>query len=415
MLFSTLTYSLRDFSRPRLADALAKRGRGAWADEFDDRTTDFIFTTALGRMMANLLILIFILELSYNPSWPKWLHYVVAVAATALISMFCSVAIPHALSRHAAEAIIAGHARFLRLWRTGLSPLTRLMDGVDALVARIAGNGPNRVQDLEEKAEELEQEILSVVEEGEKEGVVDETEKEMITSVIEFRDITVGQIMTARTEIVALPIDASLVEIRRHLEESGHSRIPVYEGTLDRIVGVLYARDLLKHLGHNTDRFDIRSAMRQPLYVPKSKVLRDLLTDFRVQKIHIAIVLDEYGGTAGLVTIEDVLEEIVGEISDEHEPHEVPAFHKIDETTAEADARIYIDELNRLFGMNLPEDQGFDTLGGFLTTTIGRIPSSGAVFEHSFVRYTILDAEPQKVNRVRIELLPQPAEAPTAL
>jgi magnesium and cobalt transporter len=153
--------------------------------------------------------------------------------------------------------------------------------------------------------------------------------------------------------------------------------------------------------------------MRPALFVPETKPLRDLLNDFRLQKVHLAIVLDEYGGTAGLVTIEDLLEEIVGDISDEHEPAEPAMVRKIDEQTWEVDARVYVDELNRALGLNLPEDAGYDTLGGFVSTTLGRIPADGTVFERDGVRYTILDAEPQKVNRVKIELLqsPVPEEA----
>lgn len=411
LLFSTLTYALRDFSRARLESQLERRGRSAWLEVFVDRTNDLIFSTAVGRLFSNLLILIFVLEVAHDLYLPRWAHYAVGVLTTGLVAMFCSVAIPHALARHAGESILAGHARFLMLWRAALSPVTALMNAADAMVKRLAG--VSSTAEVEEKAQELEEEILSVVEEGEKEGVVDETEKEMITSVIEFRDTTVGQIMTARPEIFALPIDASLNHVKRALEESGHSRLPIHEGSLDKIVGVLYARDLLRHLGLPADKFDIRSAMRQPLYVPKTKNLRDLLADFKAQKIHIAIVLDEYGGTAGLVTIEDVIEELVGDISDEHEPHEPAMLKRLGETSAEVDARMYIDELNRIMGLHLPEDAGYDTLGGYLSTTIGQIPAMGTVFEHGGVRYTILDAEPQKVNRVRVEILAaSPSEAP---
>jgi magnesium and cobalt transporter len=139
--------------------------------------------------------------------------------------------------------------------------------------------------------------------------------------------------------------------------------------------------------------------------VPEVKPLRDLLRDFRQQKVHIAIVADEYGGTAGLVTIEDILEELVGEISDEHEPIEPSMFRKVDERTADVDARIYIGDLNRLFDLNLPDDAGYETLGGFVSVTMGRIPEEGASFEHEGVRYTVTSAEPQKVNRVKIERL----------
>jgi putative hemolysin len=238
--------------------------------------------------------------------------------------------------------------------------------------------------------------------------VVDEQEREMIESVIEFNDTQVGQIMTARPEIIGLEINASLKKVMQVIEQSGHSRIPVYDGTLDHIAGILYARDLLKFIGQSTHSFDIRAAMRPAYYVPETKPLRDLLQDFRLQKVHMAIVLDEYGGTAGLVTIEDLLEELVGEISDEHEPLEPAMFTRADESTIEADARIYVDELNRLSGLNLPEEAGYETLGGFVSNTLGRIPEPGTKFEHGGARYTILDAEPHKVNRVRIELLLQP-------
>src|SRR5207248_1863515 len=144
---------------------------------------------------------------------------------------------------------------------------------------------------------------------------------------------------------------------------------------------------------------------------PETKPLRDLLNDFRLQKVHIAIVVDEYGGTAGLVTIEDILEELVGDISDEHEPAEPAMLRRIDDQTWEADARVYLDELNRQVGLAIPEDQGFDTLGGFISTTLGRIPAAGTQFEHANVKYTVLGAEPQKINRVKIEMQPVAVEA----
>jgi CBS domain containing-hemolysin-like protein len=197
---------------------------------------------------------------------------------------------------------------------------------------------------------------------------------------------------------------ASLDTIRQTVEATGHSRIPVFERTLDHIVGILYARDLLKYIGEPPEKFDLRAAVRPALYVPDTKPLRDLLQDFRLQKVHIAIVLDEYGGTAGLVTIEDIIEELVGDISDEHERTEPALLKRLSDQSWDADARVYIDELNRTLGLTLPEDGGFDTLGGFITTTLGRIPTTGTTFEHAGVKYTILHAEPQKVNRVKIDM-----------
>jgi len=294
----------------------------------------------------------------------------------------------------------------LHVVRLLLLPVTKFMHGIDAAVRKIAGARP------EVEAEEIENEILSAVEEGVKEGVVDRQERQIIESVIEFRDTQAGQIMTARPEIVALEVGAGLEEVKRTIEESGHSRVPVYDGTLDHIVGILYARDLLRYLGGTMiERFDLRSVVRSPLFVPETKPLRDLLMEFRLQKVHIAIVLDEYGGTAGLLTIEDILEELVGEISDEHEPQEPAMIRRLDDQTFDVDARVYVTDVNRQCGLSIPEDAGYDTIGGFVTVTVGAIPQEGAVFDHDGAWFTVLEAEPQRVMRLRIELLPQASAA----
>jgi putative hemolysin len=175
------------------------------------------------------------------------------------------------------------------------------------------------------------------------------------------------------------------------------------------VIGILYARDLMKYLGVPDAKLDVRATMRPSMVVPETQPLRDLLKDFRLQKVHIAVVLDEYGSTAGIVTVEDIIEELVGEISDEHEPAEPAMLKRIDDRTAEADARVRIDELNRLMGLSLPEDAGYETLGGFVTAQLSRIAEKGTVFEHDSVRYTVIDAEPQRVKRVKIEVIGEPA------
>ena len=174
---------------------------------------------------------------------------------------------------------------------------------------------------------------------------------------------------------------------------------------------MLYARDLLRHLGRPPEEFDIRSAIRPAIFVPETKPLRDLLAEFRLQKVHIAIVMDEYGGTAGLASIEDILEELVGEISDEHEPKSPAMYRRLDDLTHEADARVPIEDLNRQLGLNIPQDAGYETLGGFTTATLGRIPPAGTTFEHGGARFEVLEAEPQRVKRLRITLLPQASQA----
>jgi putative hemolysin len=373
LLFALLTYSLRDFSRGKLEALLEKTGRSDWFDRTIERSADLAFVTAVVRMLSNILLLVGFLRLMALTDLRLSVQYLIAVLVTGVVSIVLSVAVPHAVARHAAEEVVAYSLPLLHGMYAVLSPAVKLMHWIEAAVERVAGEG--------EGAEEaIEQEIMSAVEEGEEQGVVDEQEREMIESVIEFRDTTAGQIMTSRPEVVAIEIGASLAEVKRTLEESGHSRIPVYEKDLDHITGVLYARDLLKHLGRPPEQFEMRSALRPPIYVPETKTLRDLLRDFRHQKVHIAIVLDEYGGTAGLVTIEDIIEELVGEIQDEHEPIEPAMFKRVDERTFEVDARLRVEELNRLSGLNLPEEAGYETVGGFVSTTVGRIPEAGIEF-----------------------------------
>jgi putative hemolysin len=404
LAFSTLTYSLRDVSRVRLAEALERRGRGEMLDPTIARLNELVLATAIGRLFGNTAILLGVLYLLERSGASTFTRYLLACVLAGSLSLMFSVAIPHALARYAGDKIVARWVGFLHAYRALMLFITVPMRWIDDLIRQAVG-APS-----DSEAEHIEQEILSAVEEGAAEGIVDDQEREIIKSVIQFRDTTAGQIMTARPEIVGLELLTKLEEVKRLIEESGHSRIPVYAGTLDHVVGVLYARDLVPYVGQPAHRFDLRSALRPPLYVPETKPLRDLLHEFRVKKVHIAIVLDEYGGTAGLITIEDVLEELVGDISDEHEPLEPAMFKRLSENLAEADARIYIDELNRLMGLTLPEDAGYDTLGGFVSTTLGRIPEKGETFDAQGAKFTVLDAEPQKVNRVRVELVPQPVE-----
>jgi putative hemolysin len=407
LLFSTLTYSLRDFSRAKLTDILTRRGKADYVGPTLEHTSDLIFVTAVFRLFSNILVLIGVLRLFQEHGYyGVGLQYLLSVVVTGIITLFCSVAIPHALSRHAAEHIIALFVEMLHGLRAILMPVTKVMHLTDALVERAASRGgSDEPQKLEQ---EIEQEIIAAVAEGTKEGVVDEVERQMIESVIAFHNTQVGQIMTARPEIYALDVKSTLEGVKAKIAESGHSRIPVYEGSLDHIVGVLYARDLIRHLGEPPETFNTRAMMRPPFYVPETKPLVDLLKDFRRQKVHIAIVSDEYGGTAGLITIEDIFEELVGDISDEHEPIEPAMLVRQDDSTAEADARIYIDELNAQLSLSLPTDAGYDTLGGFVSNTLGRIPEAGTTFEHNGIKFTILDAEPQKVNRVKLEMAMQP-------
>ncbi|MGA2584838.1 MAG: hemolysin family protein [Tepidisphaeraceae bacterium] len=404
LFFSCLTYSLREFSRARLADFLGKHDGDKWFDTVTDNVKDLTFVTAVLRQFSNIIIWVMVFagfELSRSDNLLRWGLTILLVG---VIAMFCSVAIPGAAARYAAAEIVGTFAPLLFVLNIIFYPLTMVTRWMDHVMRKALG-ARDQLSETQ-----IEEEILSAVEEGEKEGVVNEQEREMIESVIEFRDTTAGHIMTTRQEVVALPATATIEEVKKTIEESGHSRIPIHDGSLDHVIGILYARDLMKYLGVAGAQLDVRAAMRPPMLVPETKPLRDLLSEFRLQKVHLAVVLDEYGVTAGVVTVEDVIEELVGEISDEHEPTEPAMFKRLDDRTAEADARLHIDELNRMMGLSIPEDAGYETLGGFLSTSLARIPEKGAVLDHQSVRYTVLEAEPQRAKRIRIEMIAEPAK-----
>jgi putative hemolysin len=401
LFFSCLTYSLRDLSRPRLADYLGKHNGDKWFDDLVEHTADLAFLTAIARQLCNILLWLAVLAWLELYGVEIFLRYVLALLIAGLITIFVAVTIPAVVAKYAGPEIVGFFAPTLYVLRRAFGPGARLMHGADRVARRALGvaSDPPR--------EQFQDEILSAIENGEKKGIVGEQEREMIESVIEFRRSTAGQIMIPRPQIVALEANSTLAEVRRVVLEAGFARFPVYEGSLDHIIGILHVRDLIRHVGAEpmaAEPFSLRPVMRPASFVPETKPLRDLLTDFRAQKSQIAIVLDEYGGVAGLVTIEDLLEELVGEISDEHEKISPILSRRLDDRVAEADASVRLAELNQSLGIHLPENDGYDTLGGFLSTSLGRIPPAGTVWEHEGIRYTVLAAEPQRIIRVKIEL-----------
>ena len=258
LMFSALTYALRDLPRVRLAEFLERKGRQKWLDVTADNVGDLVLATAFWRMLFNTAIVVFSLVLIQRTVVSPVLAYVLAFMLAGVITLVFSIALPNSLAQYTAAEMVGSFAAFLYGLRIMMKPITALMNWIDEGVRNAAG-APESPE-----AEQIEQEIMSMVEEGEKEGVVDEQERAMIESVIEFRDTTAGQIMTPRTQIVAIDLDSTLEHVRQTIEESGHSRIPIYTGTIDQIVGVLYARDQLRFLGQTTFAFNMKTVMRPP-------------------------------------------------------------------------------------------------------------------------------------------------------
>jgi CBS domain containing-hemolysin-like protein len=194
-----------------------------------------------------------------------------------------------------------------------------------------------------------------------------------------------------------------LQKILETITIAGHTRVPVYQDNIDNIIGLVYAKDLLTEIGKTSGDFKLRDKMRDAYFVPETKPLRTLLHEFQNQKLHIAVVLDEYGGTAGIVTLEDILEELVGEITDEYEETPPEPIKEIDQNTIEADARTYIDDLNDQFELNLPEDEDYETIGGFAFSRLGYIPKTGENFDYKNLKFTIASAEARRIKRIRIQ------------
>ena len=400
LLFSTLNLALHVPSRTRLAEEFKRSGRSDLFESFVAIRPQCMLATAILRAASTLLLLLIALweieAFGANDSrFPTLASFAIALA---LVLVF-GVAIPNAWSKYSGEWLVVRVLPLLRLVRILCYPITVVLAVFDPVVRRLAGVP---VLDARSYAEELEREILHAVSEGELHGAVDEEEKEMIESVIELTDTDVEEIMTPRTDIVAIPKDIDLDGVLQTIRERGHSRIPVYDGTIDSILGVLYAKDLLSRTPD--EDFQVTSMMRKALFVPESKPVREMLREFQARKVHIAIVLDEYGGTAGMVTIEDILEELVGEIEDEYEETAPAELKRIDDHTVEVDARMRIDDLNDQLDIQLPEDENYETIGGFVFSTLGKVPEIGDHCEHNQIGIQVIAAEPRRILRVRLKI-----------
>lgn len=251
-----------------------------------------------------------------------------------------------------------------------------------------------------------EEEIQELIEAGEEEGVVGGEEREMIRAIFALDSTVVREIMVPRTDMACINVDASVRETLDAIIACGHSRIPVYEGTVDNIVGLLYAKDLLKCWGMEEAQIALRDLLRTPYFIPETKNLEELLQEFKKKRVHLAIVIDEYGGTSGLVTIEDLLEQIVGDIQDEYDMEE-ELFTRNEDGSISADGRLPIEDLEAELDLVIERDK-FDTVGGLVFHLAGSIPAVGDIIEGDGLRVTVLDADQRRLKRVLIRRVEEP-------
>ncbi len=234
-------------------------------------------------------------------------------------------------------------------------------------------------------------------------------ERSMLLNLLHFGELRVDDVMVPRADVVAVELATPLDEVVAVMREAGHSRLPVYRGTLDDIVGMVHVRDLLRFWGSD-EPFALAGIARRLLFVPQSMRVRDLLLQMRVTRIHMAMVVDEYGGTDGLVTIEDLVEEIVGEIQDEHDVEDMPMLVEQSGDVIEASARVPVEDLEARTGYDLlteDQEEHIETLGGLVFSLVGRVPTRGEIIAHpSGLQFEVVDADPRRVKRLRIHNVP---------
>ena len=330
-----------------------------------------------------------------NATLAEVLAYGLVIGAVLLLILIFAEMLPTAIAKRRADTLSLYAAWPIRWLSRFLAPVFYVLRWLSnrATVSFVGGEA-NHV---------TEEEIKQLVDAGTAEGAIEDEERDMILSIFRLGDTVVRELMVPRIDIVALDIDTPLFEALDTIVQAGHSRIPVYEGSIDHVRGLLYAKDLLVVWRDKRENSHIREMLRPAYFVPESKRAVDLLTDLQQHKIHLAIVVDEYGGTAGLVTLEDLLEEIVGEIHDEYDFDEEELFQQVGENEYILDGGIDLDDLNRMLGIDLPTEDT-DTLGGYVLTRLGKVPSEGETFSDGRVRFEVLHVDDRRVRRVRLTL-----------
>ncbi|MBL9148830.1 MAG: HlyC/CorC family transporter [Phycisphaerae bacterium] len=401
---SALNLALTVASRSALERRLATSGRLSARAWVLDRLAESAHAVALfrtaGRVTSFSLILIAYAGFGEDASLTAG-TLGATVATSVIVVWFTTSAIAAAVARHVPNGLIASSVPLLRVLNLLAWPFLTLVDIVDEAVRRLSGADDR--EDIE-----AEDDLLLTIEDSRKDGDLDPLSARILENVVEFRSTTVSSVMTPRTNIIGLEYTDDLDRIRAFLADAGHSRVPVYDESLDSIMGVLYAKDLVRYLGTDAPEFRLKPLLREPIRVPESKPVRELLLEFQHAEVHLAIVVDEYGGTSGLATIEDVLEEIVGEINDEHDvdSDEGLDLKPLGPDRWEFSGRYRVDDINAALELGIPEDDDYDTVAGFLLKSFGRIPRTGETYRYdngdASASFEVAAATPTQIVLVRV-------------
>ncbi|MBX3413812.1 MAG: HlyC/CorC family transporter [Pirellulales bacterium] len=398
--------ALRDFSRHDLAEiCMRNNDQNRLGDIVRHHERVAVGVETLQVLATALLVSSTTYWLWFEPFRANtlgWNTLLVGGISAGLILLAGEIWVPWAVARLWAEPFVYYTWRFWKAVSTIAWPLVFFASMVDTVLHRLARRPPQRTSE-----ETFEEEIRTLVSEGHREGLLEEDAREMIESVIELSDVAVSQVMTPRTDMDCMRAGLSVREALEFVSHAAHSRIPVYGKNRDDIVGILYAKDVLQCVarGADLDQEQVEPLLRRPHFVPETKPIDRLLQEFQHTRNHIAIVLDEFGGVCGLVTIEDVLEEIVGEIIDEYDEVEAEGIKQLDDRTAEVLARVHIDEINERLGLKIDDQSDFDTIGGFVFSRLGHMPRGGESIVWNNVRITVIEVSRRRIQRLLIEVL----------
>jgi len=369
-----------------------RRARMAYA--LLNRASELLTTLLAGNTMANVGATVIATSIALSLLARRGGEWVAFLGTTFMLLILAEIAPKTLAARHADRMALAVAGPIHAVMRLFI-PLIRVLSIVaTALVRPFGGHIPPRAPLV------TEEQLRFLVEVGEKEGVLEEEEREMIHSIFEFGDTVVREVMRPRVDIAAVPADATINAALGLMTERGHSRLPVYDGSIDHIAGVVYIRDLIPALRQGRLDQRVTEVQRPPFFVPETKKVDDLFREMQQKKVSMAIVLDEYGGTAGLVTVEDLLEEIVGEIQDEYDLEEKP-IQLINDHTAVVNARIHIEDVNQLLGLELPVDE-VDTVAGLVYSLLGRVPVQGETVSLPGAELRVEKTLGQRITKVRI-------------
>ena len=355
--------------------------------------------TAFAEMLTNAITASF--------DVPESIVSPIAVVLITLVMSYFSLVLgelaPKRIGMQVPEKIAFAVAKPLLVISKITAPFVKFLSLSTNGVVRLLGFDPNANEEVV-----TEEEIRMMVDVGGEKGVIEDTQKEMINNIFEFDDMDAGDIMTHRTDVVAADInDITLEDFMNLAIEHGRSRIPLYDEDIDNIVGIVYVKDLLKFVGKEVKaKGTLKNIMREPYFIPETKSCGELFKEMSSKRIQMAVVVDEYGGTAGIVTLEDIVEAIMGNIQDEYDVEE-EEISKIDENTFTVDGTIDIEEIDELIGKELPEGD-YETLAGFIMDELQCIPKDGEMNEVVFenVKFTVLSVEDRQIEKIKVEITP---------